>query len=340
MPRPQSTPPQLRNEQGPRGTVTNALGQVTTFNSYDLDGRPTQITDANGVVTTLTYTTRGWLASRSVAGETTSYDYDFTGNLTKVTRPDGAWLLYQYDAAIGLIAIEDRLGNSIDYELDVMGNRVAEWVTDPNGALKRELQRVYDGFNRLHKDLGAAAQATQYAYDVNGKKTSVTDPLNRITTNTYDALNRLTQSTNPASGATVYTYDAKDRLATVKDPKLSATTSYTCDGLGNLVTQVSPDTGTTTFTHDAAGNVATQSDARSVTTTFSYDALNRVTAANVTDGTVTYEYDNVTTGGAYARGRLTKVTDPSGTTSYVYDARGSPAPSRSRAPGHTLGIRD
>ena len=113
-----------------------------------------------------------------------------------------------YDAADGLIAIEDRLGNSIDYELDVMGNRVGEWVTDPNGALKRELQRVYDGFNRLQKDLGALGQATQYEYDANNTVTKVTDPLNRITTHTYDQLNRLKDSTT-AAGTTVYTYDAK-----------------------------------------------------------------------------------------------------------------------------------
>jgi RHS repeat-associated protein len=53
-----------------------------------------------------------------------------------------------------------------------------------------------------------------------------------------------------------------------------------------------------------------------------YDALNRVTAATVADGTVTYAYDNTTVGGAYARGRLTTVTDPSGSTSYAYDALG------------------
>ena len=57
-------------------------------------------------------------------------------------------------------------------------------------------------------------------------------------------------------------------------------------------------------------------------TTYTYDVLNRVTAATVTDGTVTYEYDNTTTGGSYAKGRLTKVTDPSGNTTYVYDSLG------------------
>ena len=121
---------------------------------------------------------------------------------------------------------------------------------------------------------------------------------------------------------TVFTYDAKDHLASVKDPKLSVTTSYTYDGLGNLLTQASPDTGSTTFTYDAAGNVATQTDARSTATTYAYDALNRVTGSNVTDGTVTYAYDNTTVGGAYAQGHLTTITDPSGNTTYAYDSLG------------------
>ena len=35
-------------------SITNALGQVTHFTSYDADGRPLTIQDPNGLVTTLT----------------------------------------------------------------------------------------------------------------------------------------------------------------------------------------------------------------------------------------------------------------------------------------------
>jgi len=119
-------------------------------------------------------------------------------------------------------------------------------------------------------------------------------------------------------GNTGFTYDAKGRRTFVRDPKLSTatatTTTYTYDGLGNLLTQSSPDTGNTTFTYDAAGNVSIQTDARGIATTYSYDALNRVTAATVADGTVTYEYDNTAVGGAYAKGRLTTLGDPAGAT--------------------------
>ena len=194
-------------------------------------------------------------------------------------------------------------------------------VTLPDGSW---IAYAYDDASRRvgMRELGAASHTTQYDYDGNGNVRKVTDPLSRVTTNTYDALDRLININDPANGNTVFTYDAKDRLKTVKDPKLSATTTYNYDGLGNITSQVSPDTGTTSFTYDAAGNVATQTDARGTVATYSYDALNRVTAATVADGTVSYEYDDTTTGGPYALGRLTKVTDPSGHTTYAYDALG------------------
>ncbi|MBZ0250458.1 MAG: hypothetical protein K8F93_12460 [Burkholderiales bacterium] len=38
--------------------------------------------------------------------------------------------------------VSDRLGNAIQYELDVMGNRVGERTYDPGGALRKAIYRV------------------------------------------------------------------------------------------------------------------------------------------------------------------------------------------------------
>ena len=176
------------------------------------------------------------------------------------------------------------------------------------------------GRNPQFQEVGAQGQTTEYAY-TDLLPTFVKDPFIRTTQNVYDELGRLTRIRDASAWYTDFTYDAKDRLKSVKDPR-GLTTSYTYNGLGDLLAQASPDTGTTTFTHDAAGNVATQSDARGITTTYAYDSLNRVVSAAVADGTVTYEYDNTATGGPGARGRLTKVTDPSGSTSWAYDLAG------------------
>ena len=120
---------------------------------------------------------------------------------------------------------------------------------------------------------------------------------------------------------TRYGYDAKDRLASVQDP-INLATTYTYDGLGNL-TQLGVRTrGSRPTCPMRAGNVVGATDARGLATSYAYDALNRQTLATFAGGSVALEYDNTATGGAFAKGRLTKVTDPSGSTTYAYDARG------------------
>src|SRR5690606_23092186 len=95
-------------------------------------------------------------------------------------------------------------------------------------------------------------------------------------------------------------------------------TSYTYNALGDLMQQVSPDTGTTTNSYDSGGNLATSTDARSKTATYTYDALNRLTSVTYPDQTISYGYDS----GTNQKGRLTQLTDASGSTSWSYDSHG------------------
>jgi YD repeat-containing protein len=297
-------------KRGNVSTITNAASQVTSITSYDLNGRPLTISDPNGLVTTLTYAPRGWLTSRTVGSETTTYDYDYVGQLTKVTLPDSSYLQYTYDAAHRLTQIQDNLGNKIVYTLDNMGNRTQEDVKDPSNVLARTRSRVYSSLNRLYQDIGGTSpstQITQYGYDNQGNLTTITDPLSHVTTNGYDALNRLVQVTAPGTTVTAYGFNALDQLTSVTDPRSNAT-SYTIDALDNLTTQVSPDTGTTGNTYDAAGNLLTSTDAKSQVTTYTYDALNRVSSIVYQDTSrVDYTYD----GGTYGKGHLTQITETS-----------------------------
>ena len=75
-------------ECGQVHTVTNAAGQVVTFNTYNVHGQPLTITDANSVLTTLAYDSRQRLTSRTVGSETTTLEYWPTGLLKKVTQAD------------------------------------------------------------------------------------------------------------------------------------------------------------------------------------------------------------------------------------------------------------
>lgn len=312
---------------GALASVANALGHTTTLSDFDAHGRARRITDPNGLITTLAYDLRGRLVSRSVGGETTAYQYDGVGQLTRVTNPDGSYLAYTYDAAHRLTAVTDNLGNRIAYTLDAMGNRVQEQVSDPNNVLTQTRARVYDGLNRLVQDIGAnsGAEITAYAYDAQGNRIATTDPLNRVTTQAFDALNRLVAMLDPAGGQTRMAYDGLDQLTAVTDPK-NLTTGYTLDGLGNLAQQASPDTGLTANAYDAAGNLTASLDAAGVQATYAYDALNRITTATYTapagagftSTAIAYTYDQ----GVNGIGRLTGLTDATGSTAYRYDQKG------------------
>jgi YD repeat-containing protein len=316
----------------PRGNVTNytydakgdltsvadALGHVTSTPSYDANGRPLTIIDPNGVTTSLTYGPRGSLTSRTAGTLLTACAYDKARNLIQATQPDGSYLTYTYDPAHRLTGIADAAGDHIAYTLDAAGNRTMEQAFDPSGMLSRKRSYAYDALSRLSQTIGAQSQTTAYVHDKQGNLTTVTDPLSDAANYNYDALNRLSHGIDPNGGITSYRYDANDHLTGVLDPR-NLLTAYAWDGLDDQLQLASPDTGATNRTFDAAGNVASSTDARGNTATYSYDALNRRTHAAFADGTsAAWQYDQ----GANGVGRLSMITDVTGSTSYSYDANG------------------
>lgn len=145
---------------GDLNTVTNPLGQVTTFTAYDKAGRLLSSADANSTVTSMSYWPRGWLHTQTVTPAsgsplTTTYDYWPTGLLKTVTMPDASTLNYAYDDAHRLTDVTDPAGNKIHYVLDNVGNRTSEQVTDASGQLASSVTRVYDQLNRVQSTTGA-----------------------------------------------------------------------------------------------------------------------------------------------------------------------------------------
>ncbi len=299
-------------------SITNALSHVTRITSHDGAGRPLTVIDPNGVTAALVYDPRGRLTSETVGALKTSYAYDPAGNLIRVTLPDNSFLIYGYDVAQRLTSVTDALGNRIAYTLDNRGNRIKEEVFDPSDTLRQTRSNVYDALNRLKNAIGAQGQATVYTYDNNGNLKSVTDPLGNKDSYAYDPLDRMARSIDPDGEITAYRHNAQDELAHVTDPR-GLTTIYARNGFGDLAVHSSPDLGRAGKTFDAAGNVTSKTDARGMKTVYKYDALNRLIRAIYADGTATsWTYDL----GQFGTGRLGKITDRTGSTSYSYDERG------------------
>jgi len=324
--------------------TTNAVGHVTEVLAYDGAGRVTAMRDPNGITTTLQYDPRGWLTRRTVLGDSailfgdavTRIDYTADGLVRKLTRPDGSVALFGYDAGQRLTTVADSDGNAIVYTLNAAGERIAERTNDATGGLTRELSRAFDSLGRLVRIVDANNAATVFAYDQDGNLTGSTDPLLRTSGSAYDALGRMTASLGNANAPIgagdraqiLYVYDALDRLTRITDPK-GLHTDYAYNGFGERTRLSSPDTGVSTYGYDAAGNQVTTTDARGVTKNVSYDALDRpTTVAYPSDGTqnVGFTYDTASgdcaAGETYLTGRLARMADASGSTSWCYDRYG------------------
>ncbi len=320
--------------------ATNALGHVAETLRTDGAGRPLSVRDANGIVTDIEYDPRGRMTASKVRGtddgseaddRITRIEYDPAGSVHRVILPDGVYTQFGYDAGLRLTSIADPAGNTMVFTLNAAGEQINEATKDASGALLRTLSRTYDTLGRLQTQSDADLQPTTFGYDKEDNLTLATDALNRKTARTYDALGRLKTTLQDVDGIaalTQYQYDTQDRLTQVTDPN-GLPTIYGYNGFGDLLTQESPDTGTSTSTYDEAGQLKTRTDARGITATYGYDLLNRVTSVSYPDSSrnVSYDYDTAPVdclnGERFNKGRLSVMTDSSGSTGYCYDRYGN-----------------
>ncbi|HEX7684703.1 MAG TPA: hypothetical protein VF446_14420 [Trinickia sp.] len=303
------------------------MGHATTITSVNGRCEPLSSTDPNGIVTNYAYDSRGRITAITInpgANQSqTGFTYDQVGNLTVVTFPDSSTLTYAYDDAHRLTSVTNNLEESTTYTLDALGNRTATVVKSASAVVTKQQSATFDELGRVMANIGAASQTTSHAYDPNSNEIATTDPRGKVYGHTFDALNRLYQETDPNSYHTTIAYNGKDEVTGVTDARSLATT-YVRDGFGDVIQRTSPDTGTDVFWYDANGNVIKKVDARGVETDFTYDAASRVltkTFPTASAENVIFGYD-ATAGGNNGVGRLTSVTDQSGSTAFVFDALG------------------
>jgi len=300
--------------------IIDPFSREIVFAGYNAYGKPQSVTDINGIITMLTYDAVGRLTHSSRNGQTTVYGYDAIGQLTSLDLPNGQQVTYAYDDAGNNTRITDTLGNFIAYTYSTEGKRTREEVHDPTDALQKYTDFEYDTVNRLRKTIYPDTTYAELLYNNNNQVSQLTDANGKVTGQVYDALKRLTHVTQPGDTITLYGYDTHDNLVSVTDAE-NLTTIYQYDDFGRVSAETSPDTGTTTYTYDAAGNLTSKTDANGTVITYTYDLLNRLTDVSFIDAAqdITYTYDEDVNG----LGRLTGMSDPSGTYVYGYDVDGN-----------------
>ncbi|MCW8932070.1 MAG: RHS domain-containing protein, partial [Gammaproteobacteria bacterium] len=311
--------------------TTNALGHITRY-QYDSRGNLIQLisdrTSPNDQLDhiTLTYNSRNLLEKiqRQDASGTlvtlSHLTYDSEGNVHSVTNSLNQTSTFAYDVNQRLIQLSNYKNETLNYTLDVWGNQIQQQTKDSSGAVVQIDHSEFDTLGRMSAQIGAQSnEKTQYQYNALGAVTKITDALNRQTNYNYDLVGQLLSEQDADNQTTSYEYNSRGWLEKVTDPRLLVT-QYTYNALGQKTQQSSPDSGTTSYTYNPVGQLQTLTDARSVVSNYTYDELNRLKSISYPDSSLnqSFVYDQNTNG----LGKLSQITDASGSTDYSYDIWG------------------
>ena len=330
--------------------ATGPNGRKVSY-TYDALDNLTQVTDALGKTSMFSYATpdcgcssnSDLISYRDAAGQTLTYAYDFNERTTQVVDAAGNASSFGYSARGDLLTKTDANGNAIQYQYDAAGHLLrktfpdgtdVQFAYDANGNLmsaanaNTTLTLKYDQLNRVASITDSRfGQTIQYAYDHNGKRTTMTDSTGGATSYTYDANGNLTSLTTPSRATVHFAYDALNRRKTLQYSN-GVTTSYEFDKASQLVELATSGGGPRiTYTYDSNGNPTAISDALG-SNSFAFDELNRVTGVtHAKAASENYSYDGAgnrlsSASGKYAYDTAGRLLSAAGVT-YAYDNNGN-----------------
>ncbi|MEH8018336.1 DUF6531 domain-containing protein [Rheinheimera muenzenbergensis] len=299
--------------------ATDGLGNTTHY-QYNAHNQLSKSTNADGNNTLYGYDRAGNLTEvTDPRGRKTSYHYDGFGNLLRLVSPDTGTTQYQYDAAGKLTKKIRANAVATTYSYDnagriikaVSGSQTQSWAYDNCTNGKGRLCSVTD-----------TGTSTSYSYNKEGALTSQTTVINGasyISSWAYDTQGRTTSITYPGGNQALYEYDTLGRVKTVK-AKIGSTTYTVANNIayyaygpvsgwsyGNGLSRSTP--------HDLDYRVSGITTSGIQSLGYSYDRNNQITGISngITSAlSASYQYDSLF--------RLIKATASSNTNSLLYDA--------------------
>ena len=270
-------------------------------------------------------------------GKTWAYGYDTYGDRTSVTDPlnEKSSTTYNADGWV-LTTVTPKNYTTTYSQADASGN-INFWgaVTTTTDPLNHKTVNVYDNDNNVISFTDADSKVTTYDFD---------DANEQTVTHRADAGHTTVKTDYNADGSVhgqidgkgntvqVYTYNGLGQQVAVTadpgaSPHLNATTTYSYDGTGNLLTKQAPGgsctgtvSGCTTYTYDPANQLTNITYSDGTTPNVSnvqYDGDGQRTGQTDGSGTWVWQFDSLH--------RLTSVTEgPNGTVSYGYNLRNEP----------------
>jgi RHS repeat-associated protein len=332
---------QLTNTYGDEGELLFALGdgELSAY-TYDALYRIKTSLDGNGSTSQYDYDSVGRISQISYpsTGVEQFTSYDGEGHLLQRIEPRGRVINYTYSDAEGkLTDINYPLTPADDVSLSYDSYGRVQSVTDGQGTYAYTYGRqdevvtettTYSGLSAVtltksyYPDGSRSGIATpvgnySYDYDAGGRPTSMTNPFSETTAWQYTA-DSLSQQTYPNGTKATYSRNALGMLTSLQNLNssnavISALSSFTYNGLGNLLGNSLSVPGATSFsgnnayTYNAKEELTAATSTRSAGFSHSFASDSAGNLTTLRGVSMTYNSRNQITG-----------------TGYTYDASGNP----------------
>jgi RHS repeat-associated protein len=332
-----------RNNYDPAGDLLSVekayatpLVQKYASYTYDWDGKPISVTDANGNIAKMRYDgferEISWsFPSKSTAGSTATctdtpisengnvvgppetraasddcekYAYDKNGNRVTLMKRDGQIIRYSYDN-LNRVKLKDDPGtaNDVYYGYDLWGHQLYARFGSSSGV---GITDTYDGFGRhlsSSTNMDGIARVLSYQWDADGNRKRLTYPDGNYFVYLYDGLDRLT-AIQENGGGQIASFSFDNHGDRVGETRGAVATSYGYDGVSRL----------TSLGHDIAGT------ADDVTWIMGYSPANQI--ASITRSNDLYAYPYAATNKSYFVNHLNQYSSAGGVT-LAYDNNGN-----------------
>lgn len=227
---------------GNLASLTNGLGQTTTYSDYNGLGEVRHVVGPNGDVTDYTYDGRGRVLTKTSypngSAATWTYGYDGFGLPASEIAPDGRTTTWNRDLEMRVknIVRNDKDGTSTESFGYNENSDVTSHTVTRAGVTSLSQTIRYDALGRVYQRQGMHNQLLTYGYDGNGNVLSVTDAAGHIVTNQYDALNRLTRTTS--SGGASPPMPSTAPTLSVPSSSISGSYSVSWGAVGGATTYI------------------------------------------------------------------------------------------------------
>ncbi|MEK5483745.1 RHS repeat-associated core domain-containing protein [Viridibacillus sp. FSL R5-0888] len=269
----------------------------TTTNSYNARNQLTETVATNGEITTNSYKGPS-LISSTVKGETTKFEYDAFGRMTKILYANGTYEAVSYDDDNYKVTDTDKKDNTTSVTYTIYGQKQEEIdgeshtktyeydplyldsitsITDGNG---HKTAYEYDVNNNLSKLTDALLREKSFKYNKNDQVTIIDMPKMTFQYG-YDINGELNESILPSGIKRLYNYNESGQIDTVQviNPigDIISTTSYRYDENGKTSKVTQDGTGLKTYAYTTETNLVEKYTLGLFTQSFAYDEQERVT---------------------------------------------------------------